>query len=76
MALQQTTQERLNTALGTVGLTRQQCLQRLFGATGEGMTAQDAANNYAGTQGKTVEDALNTKVGKVGWTKQDAAGYL
>lgn len=76
MALQQTTQERLNNKLGTVGLTIQQCLQRLAGPAGQAMTAQDAANNYAGTQGKTVEDALNTKVGKVGWTKQDAAGYL
>lgn len=76
MALQQTTQERLNNKLGTTGLTIQQCLQRLAGATAEGMTAQDAANNYAGTQGRTVEAALNTKVGKVGWTKQDAAGYL
>ena len=59
-----TTQQYLNTKLGTVGLTKQQCLQRLFGAAGQGMTAQDAALNYAGTNSRTTtQGALKTKAG-------------
>lgn len=59
-----TTQEYLNAKLGTVGLTKQQCLQRLFGAAGQGMTAQDAALNYAGLNSRaTIREALNRKVG-------------
>ncbi len=64
-----TTQEYLNAKLGTVGLTKQQCLQRLFGAAGSlasnPMTAQDAATNYAGAgaSGKTIAGALKHKVG-------------
>ena len=64
-----TTQEYLNAKLGTVGLTKQQCLQRLFGAAGSlasnPMTTQDAATNYAGAgaAGKTIGGALKHKVG-------------
>ncbi len=63
-----TTQEYLNAKLGTVGLTKQQCLQRLAGAVGSlasnPMTAQDAALNYAGLNSRTtIQDALNRKVG-------------
>lgn len=67
------TQDNLNRKLGTVGLTKQQCLQRLAGPAGEGRTAQEAANLYAGTVGKTTQDALNTKAGTVGLTTQDAS---
>lgn len=64
-----TTQEYLNDKLGTVGLTKQQCLQRLFGAAGSltsnPMTGQDSATNYAGAgaAGKTISGALKHKVG-------------
>lgn len=63
-----TTQEYLNAKLGTVGLTKQQCLQRLFGPTGSlstnPMTAQDAALNYAGLNGRSsIQNALKNKVG-------------
>lgn len=63
-----TTQEYLNDKLGTVGLTKQQCLQRLFGAAGSlasnPMTGQTAANNYAGTaELHTTAGALRRKVG-------------
>ena len=62
-----TTQEYLNAKLGTVGLTKQQCLQRLFGAGGIGMTAQDAANNYAGTNLRmNIAQALASKAGVLG----------
>ncbi len=48
-----TTQEYLNDKAGTVGLSKQQCLQRLAGPAGSlisnPMTAQDAARNYAGS---------------------------
>lgn len=68
------TQDYLNRKAGTVGLTKQQCLQRLFGPAGEGMTTQDAANNYAGgIAGRTIQDALNRKAGTVGLTTQDAS---
>ncbi len=76
-----TTQEYLNAKLGTVGLTKQQCLQRLFGAAGQGMTAQDAALNYAGSNSRgTLQEALKTKAGasvagsdNVVFTSQDNA---
>lgn len=69
-----TTQEYLNDTLGTVGLSRQQCLQRLAGAGAIGMTTQDAANNYAGTNlRKTIQGALNHKAGTVGLSCQLAA---
>src|SRR6266850_2776780 len=63
-----TTQEYLNAKLGTVGLTKQQCLQRLFGAAGSlasnPMTAQDAALNYAGLNSRgSIQDALTNKAG-------------
>ncbi len=64
-----TEQDYLNTKNGSVGLTKQQCLQRLFGAAGSlasnPMTAQDAATNYAGAgaAGKTIGGALKHKVG-------------
>ena len=80
-----TTQEYLNDKLGTVGLTKQQCLQRLFGAVGSNsanpMTAQDAALNYAGSNSRgTLQEALKTKAGasvagsdNVVFTSQDNA---
>ncbi len=64
-----TRQDYLNTKLGSVGLTIQQTLQRLFGAAGSDptnpMTTQDAATNYAGAgaAGKTIAGALKHKVG-------------
>ena len=62
-----TTQEYLNAKLETVGLTKQQCLQRLFGAAGQGMTAQDAANNYAGTNLRmNTSQAIASKAGVLG----------
>ncbi len=62
------TQDYLNAKLGTVGLTKQQCLQRLFGAAGSlasnPMTAQDAALNYAGLNSRTtIQNALERKAG-------------
>jgi len=81
-----TTQEYLNAKLGTVGLTKQQCLQRLFGAAGSlasnPMTAQDAALNYAGLNDRsTIQNALKNKVGgatatNVDITTQEAARRL
>lgn len=66
-----TTQEYLNDKLGTVGLTKQQCLQRLFGGIGPAstnpMTGQDAANNYAGTDLRMNKgQALAFKAGCMG----------
>ncbi len=64
-----TTQEYLNAKLGTVGLTKQQCLQRLFGAAGSlasnPMTAQDAARNYAGAGAfdRAISQSLKDKAG-------------
>lgn len=59
-----TTQEYLNAKAGTVGLTKQQCLQYLAGAGAIGMTAQDAALNYAGLNTRTtIQEALDRKVG-------------
>jgi hypothetical protein len=64
-----TEQDYLNTKLGSVGLTKQQALQRLFGAVGSDttnpMTTQDAATNYAGAgaAGKTIGGALKHKAG-------------
>ncbi len=77
-----TTQEYLNAKLGTVGLTKQQCLQRLVGAAGQGMTTQDAALNYAGLNDRSgVQNALKNKVGgatarNVDITSQEAARRL
>lgn len=82
-----TTQEYLNAKLGTVGLTKQQCLQRLFGPAGSlasnPMTAQDAARNYAGLSSidNTVQNSLRNKVGGAtarDWdiTEQEAARRL
>lgn len=76
-----TTQQYLNTKTGTVGLSKQQCLQRLLGAAGIGMTAQDAALNYAGTNSRTtIQGALKQKAGasvrgsdNVVFTSQDCA---
>jgi hypothetical protein len=61
-----TTQEYLNDKAGTVGLTKQQALQRLAGAGAIDMTAQDAASLYAGlpVNDRTgVQESLNRKVG-------------
>lgn len=74
-----TTQEYLNAKLGTVGLTKQQCLQRLFGAAGSlstnPMTGQDAANNYAATTEKhTTAGALRRKVGGATASNTDMYG--
>lgn len=71
-----TTQEYLNAKLGTVGLTKQQCLARLAGVSENSYTAADAANNYAGTVGRTGQEAMNVKVANVGLTKQEAARRL
>lgn len=74
-----TEQDYLNTKAGTVGLTKQQTLQRLFGAVGSDptnpMTAQDAANNYA-TTGTTfsIAEALRRKVGGATATNTDIYG--
>ncbi len=81
-----TTQEYLNAKLGTVGLTKQQCYQRLFGAAGSlasnPMTGQDAALNYAGLNDRsTIQNAVKNKVGAatardVDITTQEAARRL
>lgn len=77
-----TTQEYLNAKAGTVGLTKQQCLQYLAGAGAIGMTAQDAANYYAATGDHfRVQHALKNKVGgatasNVDITTQEAARRL
>lgn len=77
-----TTQEYLNYKAGTVGLTKQQCLQRLAGAAGIGMTSQDAALNYAGLNDRsTLQNAIKNKVGgatatDVNMTTQEAARRL
>lgn len=78
-----TTQEYLNAKLGTVGLSKQQCLQRLAGAGAIGMTAQDAARNYAGASAPadaTIQASLKLKVGAaasgVDITTQEAARRL
>lgn len=76
-----TTQDYLNAKAGTVGLTKQQCLQRLAGAGAIGMTAQDAALNYAASNGRgTIQDALKSKAGAsasgVDITSQEAARRL
>lgn len=75
-----TTQEYLNAKAGTVGLTKQQCLQYLAGSGAIGMTAMDAANNYAGTPLRmNIGQAINFKAGTMGnvdMTEQEAARRL
>lgn len=58
-----TTQEYLNAKLGTVGLTKQQCLIRLAGLSEQDATADVAASNYAGTPRQSEQIALKNKVG-------------
>ena len=64
-----TEQEYLNAKLGTVGLTKQQCLQRLAGGIApldsNPMTTQDSAKYYAGAGAvdRGVQRSLNQKVG-------------
>lgn len=76
MAEIRTTQEYLNAKLGTVGLTKQQCIQRLAGDT-TGSTFGHAANEYAATVGLgySGQAALNIKAGNSDLTlsKQEAA---
>ncbi len=69
-----TTQEYLNAKAGTVGLTKQKCLEIL--ASKPLVGKQVAANNYAGTIGRTTQEALNVKVGTVGLSTQEAARRL
>lgn len=82
-----TTQEYLNAKLGTVGLTKQQCLQRLAGGiaplASNPMTGQDSAKIYGTTAGVdvTIQKALKNKVGgatarDVDMTTQEAARRL
>ncbi len=76
-----TTQEYLNIKAGTVGLTKQECLQRLSGRTivsNNVVDSQDCSNSYASTTGKTVQDSMNNKVASVGnaLTTQEAARRL
>jgi hypothetical protein len=73
MSLTKSTQGYLNTKAGTVGLTKQQCLIKLAGAGGAGRTAQDAANNYAGTVGRSIASALSKKAGIANRDAQDAS---
>lgn len=56
-------QDYLNAKLGTVGLTRQQCLIRLAGLAAQDATMDVAASNYAGVPRLTTNEALKTKVG-------------
>ena len=76
-----TTQEYLNAKLGTVGLTKQQCLARLAGVP-ETQTVDISANAYAATSaiaGRTAQEALNVKVASnpvTVLTKQEAAARL
>lgn len=75
-----TTQDYLNAKLGTVGLTKQQCLIRLAGLAQQDATFGRAANAYAGTLGLgySGQAALNIKVGNSDLTlgKQEAARRL
>lgn len=75
-----TTQEYLNAKLGTVGLTKQQCMIRLAGLAQQDATFGHAANTYAGTVGLgySGQAALNIKVGNSGLnlSKQEAARRL
>ncbi len=75
-----TTQEYLNDKLGTVGLTKQQCLIRLAGLTEQDSTFNRAANAYAGTLGLgySGQNALNIKVAEsaLDLGKQEAARRL
>jgi hypothetical protein len=61
-----TTQEYLNAKLGTVGLSKQQCLIRLAALAAQDATTNVAASNYAGTPNQTTQNALKNKVGVAG----------
>lgn len=86
MSINTTTQEYLNNKLGTQGLSKQQCLNRLAGAAASsgstGLSAAEAAGRYASlgiNSGQTVQGGLNRKVGIVnpaGLTTQIAASRL
>jgi hypothetical protein len=74
-----TTQEYLNAKLGTVGLTKQQCLIRLAALADQTATQDISANAYAGTTGRTAQEALNVKTAQTQvttFTKQEAARRL
>lgn len=60
-----TTQEYLNDKLGTVGLTKQQCIIRLAGNVPQNATRNEAWNNYAPASVtlETAQDAANDKIG-------------
>ncbi len=71
-------QDYLNSKLGTVGLTRQQCMIRLAGLAAQDATMNVAASNYAGVANLTTNEAIKTKVGSsvagsdnVRFTQQD-----
>lgn len=73
-----TTQEYLNAKLGTVGLTKQQCLIRLAGLADQTATRTTAWNAYAATlgTGRSAQEAANVKVANTGLTIQEAARRL
>lgn len=56
-------QDYLNNKLGTVGLTRQQCMIRLAGIAAQDATMDVASTNYAGVAGLDTNTAVKTKVG-------------
>lgn len=73
-----TTQEYLNAKLGTVGLTKQQCMIRLANLAEQDSTFGRAANRYAGTSGLgySGQKALNVAGGNTSpdmLSKQEAA---
>lgn len=74
-----TTQEYLNAKLGTVGLTKQQCLARLANVSENSATVDISANIYASTTGRTAQDALMIKTSQpitAGLSKQESARRL
>lgn len=71
-----TTQEYLNAKLGTVGLTKQQCLIRLAGLAAQDATRNEAWGAYAGVVGRTAQESANVKVANVGLPIQEAARRL
>lgn len=73
-----TTQEYLNAKLGTVGLTKQQCIIRLAGLVEQDAPRSRAWNAYAGTlgTGRTAQEAANVKVANAGLSIQEVARRL
>ncbi len=71
-------QEYLNKKLGTVGLTKQQCVIRLAGIAEQDAPTSRAWNAYAGTlgTGRTAQEAANYLVGTVGLPIQECDRLL